>query len=69
MSTLIECQELIDVVLGAIAKCKGGTSGASHSFHQQQDCELYDGLGNVLLLVGHFSRIRANPWFQNLKRR
>ena len=45
MSALIECQELIDLVLGAIAKCKGGSSGASHSFRQQQDCELYDGVG------------------------
>jgi len=45
MSALIEHQELIDVVLKTIVKCKGGMSGASHSFHQQQDCELYDGVG------------------------
>lgn len=45
MATLIECPELIEVVLGAIAKRKGGSSGASHSFRQQQDCELSDGVG------------------------
>ena len=45
MSTLIECQDVIDVVLKTISKCKGGTPGASHSFHPQQECELYDGVG------------------------
>lgn len=45
MSTLIECQELIDVVVGTIAKLKGGSSGGSHSFNQKEECELYDGFG------------------------
>jgi hypothetical protein len=48
MSALIEFQELIDVVSSAIAKCKGGSSGASHSFRKQQDCELYDGVGPLM---------------------
>jgi len=45
MSALIECQELIEVVVGTIAKLKGCSSASSHSFHTQQDCELYDGVG------------------------
>jgi hypothetical protein len=45
MSALIEHQELIDVVVGTIAKMKGGSSTSSHSFHTQQDFELYEGVG------------------------
>lgn len=45
MSALIEYQELIDVVVGTIAKMKGGSSTSSHSFHTRQDCELYEGVG------------------------
>ena len=49
MSTLIECQELIDVVVGTIAKLKGGSSGGSHSFNQEEECELHEGHGPLTL--------------------
>ncbi len=49
MSALIECQELIDAVVGTIAMQKGSSAGASQSFHKQQDCELYDGVGPLTL--------------------
>ncbi len=45
MSALIEHQELIDVVVGTIAKMKGGSSASSHSFHTQHNCKLYEGVG------------------------
>ena len=45
MSALIEFQELIDVLVGTIEKLKGGSSASSNSFHNHQDCELYDGVG------------------------
>lgn len=49
MSALIECQELIDAVAGTIAMQKGSSAGSSQSFHKQQDCELYDGIGPLSL--------------------
>ena len=49
MSALIESQELIDVVLGAIVMLKSGSSDASNSFHNHQDCELFDGDGSLTL--------------------
>jgi len=49
MSELIECQELIDQVIGVIAKLKGGSTGPSPAFQKNQDCELFDGVGPVTL--------------------
>ncbi len=45
MSALIECQELIDAVVGTLAKRKGNSSGSSQDFHKYDDCELYNGVG------------------------
>lgn len=45
MSALIEYQELIDVVVGTIAKLKEGSSTSPHSFCTHQDYELHEGVG------------------------